>query len=185
MEILLEELMNIKEAAVYMRLNSMTVYKLARKRAIPAFKIGGNWRFKKDILDEWLLKQSSVGTNKGSVLIVDDDPMIREILREIIESQGYIVTDAESGESALDEVKSHHFDLIFLDLMLRGLNGVEIMGSLKEQDKDAVVVIVTGYADDPIALKAMSLGPLLLIRKPFRERDIIEVLNMVMKKNGQ
>jgi FixJ family two-component response regulator len=45
-------------------------------------------------------------------------------------------------------------------------------------------VIVTGYADDPIALKAMSLGPLLLIRKPFRERDIVEVLNMVMKKKG-
>jgi excisionase family DNA binding protein len=184
MEILLEELMNIKEAAGYLRLNSMTVYKLAQKRTLPAFKVGGNWRFKKDILDEWLVKQSSLGSSKGSVLIVDDDPMIREILREIIESQDYIVMEAESGETALDELKIQHFDLIFLDLMLRGLNGVEILGSLNDLDKDAVVVIVTGYADDPIALKAMSLGPLLLIRKPFRERDIVEVLNMVMKKKG-
>jgi excisionase family DNA binding protein len=184
MESILEELMNIKEAAVYLRLNSMTVYKLAQKRAIPAFKVGGNWRFKKDILDDWLVRQSSLGTSNGTVLIVDDDPMIREILREVIESHGYIVAEAESGESALDAVKIQHFDLIFLDLMLRGLNGAEILGPLKEQDKDTVVVIVTGYADDPIALKAMSLGPILLIRKPFRERDIIEVLNMVMKKKG-
>ena len=175
----MDELMNIKEAASYLRLNSMTVYKLAQKRSIPAFKIGGNWRFKKDILDNWLTQKSTV--NQGSVLVVDDDPMILEILREIITEQGCTVVTVESGESALEEVEKQHFDLVFLDLKLHGLSGEEILSSLKERDKDVVIVIITGYADDPIALKAMALGPLLLVRKPFREKDIVEVLNIVMK----
>jgi excisionase family DNA binding protein len=171
--------MTIKEAAGYLRLNYMTVYKLAQKRSLPAIKVGGNWRFKKDILDDWLTRQS--GVTKGSVLIVDDDPMIREILNEIVQNQGFTATTAESGEDALAEVSKQHFDLIFLDLRLPGLSGPEVMESIKAIDKNTVVTVVTAFADEPIALQAMSLGPLLLIRKPFREKDILEILNIVMK----
>jgi excisionase family DNA binding protein len=51
--------MTIKDVADYLKLNYMTVYKLAQKGQIPAFKIGGAWRFKKDILDDWILKKSN------------------------------------------------------------------------------------------------------------------------------
>jgi FixJ family two-component response regulator len=61
------------------------------------------------------------------------------------------------------------------------MSGIEVMKTIKEKSRDTVIVIVTGYADDPIALKAMAQGPLLLVRKPFRENDIIEVLNMVVR----
>jgi excisionase family DNA binding protein len=178
----LEELMNIKDAASYLRLNSMTVYKLAQKRRIPAFKVGGNWRFKKELLEDWLTQKASL-TN-GTILIVDDDPMIIELLTEMIGNQGYTVVSAESGELALEQIRKQHFDLIFLDLILHGLTGVDLLKVIKGEDKDAVVVIVTGFADEPLALEAMSLGPLLLIRKPFKEKDILEVLNMVMKGKG-
>jgi excisionase family DNA binding protein len=174
--------MNIKEAASYLRLNYMTVYKLAQKRRLPAFKVGGNWRFKRDILDNWLTAQAN--TNIGTVLIVDDDPMIREVLKEIVQDQRHTVMTADSAESALEEVKKQHFDLIFLDLLLPGMNGIQILESIKEKDKNAVIVIMTTLADEPTALKAMSLGPLMLIRKPFREKDIIEVLNIVMKSKA-
>jgi len=171
--------MNIKEAASYLRLNYMTVYKLAQKRRLPAFKVGGIWRFKRDILDNWLTAQAN--TNVGSVLIVDDDAMIREVLKEIVQDQHHSVVTAESGEEALDEIKKQHFDLIFLDLLLPGVNGIQILETIKEKDKTAVIVIITAYADEPVALKAMSLGPLMMIRKPFREKDIVEILNIVMK----
>jgi excisionase family DNA binding protein len=175
----LDEILNIKEAASYLRLNSMTVYKLAQKRQIPAFKVGGNWRFKKDLLEKWLVQKSVQGS--GRVLVVDDDPLIRELLTEIIQGQEYTVVSLESGELALNEIEKEHFDLIFLDLVLPGLSGVELLKAMKEKGKDSVIVIVTGHADETIALEAMSLGPLLLIRKPFREQDIIEALSMVMK----
>ena len=175
----MDALMNVKEAAVYLRLNYMTVYKLVQKGAIPASKIGGNWRFKKEILDDWLIRES--GRGRGSVLVVDDEPEICDILSDMISKHGYTVVTASNGEKALYEVKQRHFDLIFLDLVLPGANGVEVMQRIKDSDSDAVVVIVTGFGDDPLAVMAMSLGPLLIVRKPFREKDIVEVLNLAMK----
>jgi two-component system response regulator (stage 0 sporulation protein F) len=172
-------LMTTKEAAEYLKLNYMTVYKLAQRGRIPASKIGGNWRFRKDLLDDWLAKQAKVV--EGNVLVVDDDPGILEMLSEVISRKGFRVVAVSSGEQALQEVDKQHFDLIFLDLVLPGMSGVETLSAIKEKDKKAVVVIVTGYGDDPMALNAMSLGLLFLIRKPFRVGDIVEVLNAVIK----
>lgn len=175
----MDELMNIKDTAAYLRLNYMTVYKLAQKGQLPAFKVGGTWRFKKEILDDWVQKKSE--TISGTVLIVDDDPLIQDILKEIIEDQNCAVSVSATGEEALDLIGRQRFDMIFLDLKLPGLSGTDVFKAIKARDKDAVVVIVTGYADDPIALEAISLGPLLLIRKPFREQDVLEVLNMILR----
>jgi excisionase family DNA binding protein len=178
----LDELMNIKEAASYLRLNYMTVYKLAQKRRIPAFKVGGNWRFKRDILDNWLNAQAN--TNMGSVLIVDDNPDIVDVLKEIVKDQHHDVETALDGKSALEIVNKKHFDLIFLDLLLPDISGTKVLESIKEKDKTATIVVITAVADEPVALKAMSMGPLMLIRKPFREKDIIDILTLIMKGKG-
>ena len=172
-------LMTAKEAAEYLKINYMTVYKLAQRGKIPATKVGGNWRFKKEILDEWIARQAAVA--RGVVLVVDDDPRVREVLEDVISAQGYRVVAVGSGEEALSEVERRHFDLIFLDLVLPGISGAEALAAIKERDKRAVVAIVTGYGDDPIAMEAMALGPLLLIRKPFKPDDIVEVLNVVIR----
>lgn len=172
--------MTAKEAAEYLKLNYMTVYKLAQRGKIPASKIGGNWRFKKEILDEWITRQATAAV-EGVVLVVDDDPRVREVLEDVISAQGYRVVAVGSGEQALEEVDKRHYDLIFLDLVLPGKSGVEVLSAIKAKDRRAVVAIVTGYGDDPIAMEAMSLGPLFLIRKPFRVEDILEVLNVVIR----
>jgi excisionase family DNA binding protein len=171
--------MTTKEAAEYLKLNYMTVYKLAQRGRIPASKIGGNWRFKKDLLDEWLTKKAA--TVEGNVLVVDDDPRVREMLKDVISEQGYSATAVESGERALEELERRHYDLIFLDLVMPGMSGVDVLSAIKAKNKKAVVVIVTGYGDDPIAMEAMSQGPLFLIRKPFQSGAIAEVLNVVGK----
>ena len=172
-------LMTTKEAAEYLRLNYMTVYKLAQRGKIPATKVGGNWRFKREILDAWIARQAI--TVEGIVLVVDDDPRVREVLEDVITAQGYKVVAVGTGDEALKEVDRRHFDLVFLDLVLPGKGGVETMAEIKAKDKRAVVVIVTGYGDDPVAMEAMALGPLLLIRKPFKVEDVIEVLNVVIR----
>ena len=171
--------MTTKEAAAYLKLNYMTVYKLAQRGKIPATKVGGNWRFKKEILDEWIARQAA--TERGDVLVVDDDPRVRGVLEDVISAQGYRVVAVGSGEAALEEVEKRHYDLIFLDLVLPGISGAEALAAIKEKDKKAVVAIVTGYGDDPIAMEAMAMGPLLLIRKPFKAEDIREVLNVVIR----
>ncbi|MGB2799487.1 MAG: response regulator [Dehalococcoidia bacterium] len=173
----MSDLMTVKEVAEYLKLNYMTVYKLAQKGRIPASKIGGNWRFKKDLLDEWIAKQSTVV--EGSVLVVDDDPGVREMLSDIISEQRYRVVAVENGERAIEEMERQRFDLVFLDLVLPGMSGAEALSAIKQKDEKVIVAIITGYADDPVAMEAMSLGPLLMIRKPFRVDDILEVISII------
>jgi excisionase family DNA binding protein len=179
----MSSLLTIKEAALYLKLNAMTLYTMAQKGPIPALKIGGNWRFDTEILNEWLINQVNMPTS--SVLIVDDDPQVRSLLKDILTEQGLQnIIDVDSGEKAIERVEKQHFDLIFLDLKLPGIDGLEVMRAIKAKNAKAVVAIITGYGDDPIAMEAMSLGPLLLIRKPFKVNDVIDVLNMVLKIAG-
>ncbi len=173
----MQDLMTIKETASYLRLNYSTLYKLAQKGKIPVSKVGGTWRFKKQILDDWLIGQRLQA--REAVLIVDDDARVRELIRDITVGQGCEVITAEDGEKAIREIEKRHFDLMFLDLVLPGLSGIEVLERLKAKGEKTVVAIVTAYGDDPIALQAMSLGPLVLIRKPFTVQDIQLVLSFV------
>ena len=101
--------MNIKEAATYLRLNYMTVYKLAQKRRIPAFKVRGQLGVLNGTYWIIWLTASGLNTHMGSVPgPCDDESDIRDILKEIIKDQHHDVTTAESGETALDEIKKHH-----------------------------------------------------------------------------
>jgi excisionase family DNA binding protein len=174
----MQHLMTIKEVASYLRLKNSTLYKLAQTGRVPASKIGGPWRFSKEMLDDWLTIQPRLV--RGKVLVVDDDARVRDILQDVIIGQGYQVVATENVERAIEEMEKQHFGLVFLDLVLPGLSGIEVLRWLKAKGEKAVVAIVTGYGDDPIALEAMEMGPLLLIRKPFRVEDVVEVLNIVM-----
>ena len=168
--------MDVKDAARYLKLNHMTVYKMAQRGRLPAFKVGGAWRLKRDVLDDWLSQQSRGG--RKTALAVDDDPAILELIRRLVAAQGFQVTTAATGAEALTAVTTIQFDVVFLDLVLPDVNGTEVLRRLKEMNSDAIVAIVTGYAEERMALEAMELGPTLLIRKPFRESDIASVLKM-------
>ena len=175
----MSELITVKEAAEYLKLNRMTVYRLAQKRKIPALRVGGAWRFNKDMLDDWLAQQSVM--DRGAVLVVDDDAMIRDLVEEVVSRQGYTVVTAGTGEEALEKMRDRQFALIFLDLVLPGVSGVEVFRAVKERDRDAVVAIITGHGDSPVAMEALSLGPIFLIRKPFEIADVIDILDIVMR----
>jgi excisionase family DNA binding protein len=175
----MDNLMNVKEAAKYLRVSYMTVYKMVQKKLIPATKLGGNWRFKKEILDEWLLRNTT--SSKGTILVVDDGSEASNGIKGMAEKQGFFVFSAKNGEATLTEINRQHFDLIFLDMKLSDINGQGILTSIKDKAADTVVAIAIGNADDLKIMKTLSNGPLLLVRKPFKEKDIIEVLNIVMK----
>jgi excisionase family DNA binding protein len=96
-------LMTVRETAQYLKLNQMTVYKLAQQGKIPSSKVGGNWRFKKDVLDRWLFDQSRTG--RGTCLVVDDDDAICDLLTEIVSDNGFNLTCVGNGEEALDMIE--------------------------------------------------------------------------------
>lgn len=175
----MNSLLTVKEVARYLKLNSMTVYRLAREGRIPASKVGGNWRFDKATLDNWLAESAR---SEGHILVIDDDPGIRTTIEEIISRRGYEIICVDSGEKALAEMERSQFDLVFLDLVLPGINGLKVLEEIRKKDARPVTVIITGHGDSPLAMEAMGLGPQVLIRKPFSVKDIDEVLALVMKK---
>jgi DNA-binding NtrC family response regulator len=116
---------------------------------------------------------------KRNVLVVDDDPAIQEMLCEIIQQEGCNAVSVGSGEEALQQVESQHFDLVFLDLVLPGISGVDTLSAIKEKDDGVVVITVTAYGYSIWAKQAMALGSMFLIHKPFQPRDIVEILDTV------
>src|SRR5512138_3322614 len=106
---MVEVLMNIKQTADYLQMNKMTIYRMARVGKIPAFRIGSEWRFKKELIDRWLNDQMGgehVGplravlpvklSGKCSILVVDDEEIIRDFFVRSLKD--YTVSTAVSGE---------------------------------------------------------------------------------------
>jgi DNA-binding NtrC family response regulator len=112
----------------------------------------------------------------GRVLVIDDEPIIREVLQDILSREGYAikaVPDAEAGLKAHDE---EEFDLIVLDLMLPGLGGLETLKEIKSKDPDQVVVMITAYGSVETAVQAMRMGAHDYLTKPFRNEDVLRTL---------
>jgi len=148
---------------------------------IKTYRVGtrGDRRFNREDVNRVVV--TAKPNLRGAVLIVDDDPGVRQLLEDVVVEQGYKATAVESGERALEELEKQRFDLVLLDLVLPGLMGLEVLRSIKAKSKRTVVAVITGSGDDPIALEAMSLGPLFFILKPFEMADVIEVLDATMR----
>ena len=177
-------LLTVQEVAAALHVHSNTVRHWSDEGLLKSSRIGprGDRRFSwEDIdsfLNRWDAGAQSVNSHWRKVLIVDDERRVRGLLKDIVEGQGCEAVSVESGERALEELEKRDFDLIFLDLVLPGLDGVDVLKAIKARGNNVVVAVVTGYGDDPVALEAMSLGPLVLVRKPFDTADIIRVVDI-------
>ena len=170
-------LLTVREVAELLHVHPNTVRQWSDEGLIKAYRVGprGDRRFSPTDLAGVIA--TSPLNRKCSVLIVDDDPAVRQLLEDAIVKQGCETTVAENGKKALEELEKQRFDLIFLDLVLPELNGLAVLRSIRASGNRMGVAVITGYGDDPIALEAMSLGPMFFIRKPFKIADVIEVIN--------
>ncbi len=107
----------------------------------------------------------------GAVLIVDDQEDLRFSLAKIVEKQGYRVTTAANGNDALDMLRSAIVDLVFLDIGLPDVSGINLIGSIKAISDDIDIVMLTGINEAKTAVQALRAGAIDYIVKPF---DIIE-----------
>ncbi len=114
------------------------------------------------------------------VLIVDDEPNVRLMLRTALESVGYTVTEAADGQASLASLRSDGADLVLLDLQMSGLDGMEVLRRLRDDGDDVPVVVVTAHGSVPTAIRAMELGALDFLAKPIEpsvlRRTVLEVL---------
>ncbi|MBN2225006.1 MAG: sigma-54-dependent Fis family transcriptional regulator [Deltaproteobacteria bacterium] len=106
------------------------------------------------------------------ILVVDDDPGICDAIREVITAEGYAVQTAPDGEAGLALVKEHGFDLIIVDLVMRGMDGMAVLRSVKADDPDAVVIVITAHGTIEAAVQAMKLGAFDFLSKPFTPDEL-------------
>ena len=168
-------LMTVQEAADYLRVTEKTVYRLLKRGHIPATKVGRQWRFEKAAIDEWL-HRNSVRT-KVTILVVDDEEVVRELFKETLEELGHSVIAVESGLEGLELVKQQDFDLVFLDLKMPKMVGDDFIARLKAIKPRLPVTIITGYPDSGMMKRALAQGPFGVMNKPFSESDIITAIN--------
>lgn len=119
---------------------------------------------------------------KANVLIVDDDPTLRRALSDRIKFWGHSSTEADSGESALEIVKKKAFDLVLLDLKMRGLTGIEVLEQMKQMDLGADVVLLTAHSTVESAVKAIRLGAADFLLKPVDFELIQKVVDRALEK---
>ena len=111
--------------------------------------------------------------NKGTIHIIDDEPIIHEVLGDLLSPEGYQVEISSSGEEALEKHASQNFDLILLDLLMPGLDGLAVLKGLKKIDPYAVIIIITAYASLESAISAMKMGAFDYIQKPFKHEELL------------
>lgn len=122
-------------------------------------------------------------TAKPKIMVVDDDPGMRLTLEGIIEDEGFEVVGSEDGFRAIELAKATHLDLIFMDIKMPGINGVETYREIKRTSPGTVVVMMTGFSVDGLIQDALEEGAFAILYKPFRLEEIIEVVDQVLKTN--
>ena len=111
-----------------------------------------------------------------SMLIVDDEDMITETLRDILEELDYTVMTANSGYEAIDRVTATPFDVILMDIRMPGINGVEAYMEIKRIRPDAVVIMMTAYSVKELEAEALKEGAHSVMYKPLNLEKVIKLI---------
>ncbi len=119
--------------------------------------------------------------NKPKVLVVDDQKSMRLTLAAILEDQGYDVTEVEDGYRAIEAVERVPFDLVFLDIKMPGINGVQTFREIQKINPKSVVVMMTGFAVEDLVKGALDEGAFSVIYKPFDMEGVIKLVESVLK----
>jgi DNA-binding NtrC family response regulator len=117
-----------------------------------------------------------------SMLIVDDEPSVRESLHSWFAEDGFIVECAEDAKTALDKLESKEFDIILSDIKMPGMDGMEMLCRIKSQESEAIVIMMTAFATVDTAVQALKDGAFDYITKPFDPDDLSHLVRNAEKQ---
>jgi len=169
--------MTVKETAEYLRIPVPTVYYLMQRGQLPAIKIGGRWRVKRDLLDREVLHGTEMG--RPTALVVDDDEGVQTMLNLFLKKAGFSRVLVGSGKDALIALNKQKFDFCFLDLQLPDCTGDDIYQQAKAIDAKLPIVIVTGYPDSQILDNILKYGPVTVLKKPMNVDQLLQVIHIL------
>jgi excisionase family DNA binding protein len=173
-----------RQAADLLGAHVETIRRLARKGEIPSYKIGKDWRFRRDALLRWV-ETHYLRRRAPHVLIVDDEELVRDLCRRVLEREGCRVATASDGEEGLRYTANGVPDLVLLDLKMPGTNGAEFLDGFRAENPHTPVMIITGYPDSDLMTQAMRYGPVTLLAKPLEEDHLVRSVRVALKGRSQ
>jgi len=119
---------------------------------------------------------------KNRVLIVDDEKNIRLTLKKALTNAGYEVDTAVNGEDGLKKIKEEDFPVILLDMRMPGMDGIQFLREINNENIRTKVIMITGYGSIETAVETLKLGAIDYLRKPFKPEEIIDIVDNVFKR---
>ncbi len=114
------------------------------------------------------------------ILVVDDEVVIRDAIRRILENEGFQTETVARGHLAIQRMQQEQFDLVITDLKMPGMSGLEVLGAIKTLQLEVPVIIITGYATVDNAVEAMKKGAVEYIAKPFNPAQLIDKVRIAL-----
>lgn len=119
---------------------------------------------------------------KYSILLVDDDPFILEGIGADLKSQGFNLTEASSGDRALELLAKEKFDLVITDLVMENVDGIQVLKNAKALNPDTMVIILTGYGNMTSAIEALRQEADDYLLKPCESAEMLHRINQCQEK---
>jgi DNA-binding NtrC family response regulator len=119
------------------------------------------------------------------VLVVDDDAVVGHSISRVLTEQGYQVRETLSGLEALAELDNQHYDMVFTDIRMPGMDGLHMTSRLKKQHPELPVVVITGFGTEANEQQARDLGVAGFLRKPFSPQMIIDNADRVLRERSE
>jgi two-component system chemotaxis response regulator CheY len=118
-------------------------------------------------------------------MVVDDSGFARRTLRRILEEHGFGVEEAASGAEALEKYPGSKPDVVFLDLVMEGMQGLEVLNKLRAVDAEVKVVVATADVQKLTRTEMLKAGAIALVNKPFRPEEVVEEVRRIVSGNQE
>ena len=122
--------------------------------------------------------------NAHDVLVVDDEPMVREVVTRYLERDGFTVRSVADGAEALLALTSNHPDLVVLDVMLPLVGGLDVLSEIRRQSDEVAVILLTANGDEDDRVRGLELGADDYVVKPFSPRELTARVRSVLRRAG-
>jgi two-component system response regulator PilR (NtrC family) len=120
--------------------------------------------------------------NKGRILIVEDEQSMREVLKILLEDEGYETLSASDGQDGIRRIQEDIFDIVITDIKMPGAGGFEVLKKVKEISPTSIVIMITAFGTTESTIEAMKLGAYDYIHKPFKIDEIRLIINKAFEK---
>jgi len=175
----MDQMMTVQELADYLQVTVKTIYRLLERGVIPANRVGHLWRFDRNAIDAWLRQSTKPATVR--ILVIDDDEIIGTLFEAALEDTGHLVKAVQNPDEGLELFKSGDYDMVFLDLIMPGMDGAAVFKQIRAINPDMPVTIVTGFPDSDLMMSALDSGPFSVMKKPFTSSEIKTAINNYLR----